>query len=223
MSVKDLLSQVRRPERTVELCLRGDLVAKHEEAVRKLEKAQVQDAEDDTFGGGGRALKEAANVKAIETEMNEALTTFWMRALPRMRSLDVLAEHPPRDGNDSDRAHGFNRDTYYQAMVQESTYQIVSPDGDTLAAVDLSDDDWTALVEALSFKQFDALVSAAVTVNDGDVAVPFSHLASLIYQNNEGDSKPQKPSASPRAGSRAGNPRRKRPTTTTVTADSPEA
>jgi len=201
--ILDLIREARQPERTVELCLRGDLTASYEALQRELVDARDRDSQ--SFAGGD-AREVAARMDGLREQMQDATVVFRMRSMSRMRPLGLLAEHPPREGNDKDRALGYNQDTYYVAMIRETCYA-VERGGEELGADQLSNEDWSALFDALSHKQFDQLFSAAWMLNNDDVSVPTSALASLISQASGGSSTPPEPGESRRNGSKGGSRR----------------
>jgi hypothetical protein len=71
------------PERTVEICLRGDLVAEHQQAERELERAEKQ-AGNSLAGNGAAEIAE--RIQALEAEMQENVYEFRLRGLPKRRS-----------------------------------------------------------------------------------------------------------------------------------------
>lgn len=165
---KSKLAAAKLPTRTVQICLGGDLVAEHEEAERQLEEAQRRPT-DSLAGNGVTELIE--RIESLEAQMREQSETFVLRALPRTQWRDLVNSHPPRrdEGkvNEDDAAIGLNIETFYDDMVRRC---IVSPE--------LDDEDWAALSEALTDRQFSDLAAAAWALNRHEVDVPFSHAAS---------------------------------------------
>lgn len=199
------------------VCLRGDLVAQYAALEAELAAARLRDAE--AFNGGeARAIADRMN--GLRDEMTAAEVTLESVALPPMRPLDLLMEHPPRDDNKSDAALGYNQATYYPALIRESCANVISNDGVIAAADTISVDAWDTMLAGLGHSDFDTLVGAAMEAN-GRTSVPFSRLASLVSQTNEASSTPPKRGTSPRSGSKAGNPVSKRSSSTTAPEDSP--
>jgi hypothetical protein len=159
------------PERSAELCLRGDLVAKTQDLLRQLKDAQ--DREKTGSLDGGESLVLAREIDALRKEMQEHSITFVFRGLPRPQWTKLTTEHPPRDGDEHDRLLGLNRETFYEAMVRAS-----------LAEPVLDEADWAALEPVLSDGQFQALANAAWAVNARDVDVPFSPRVSQILASS---------------------------------------
>jgi hypothetical protein len=166
-----LLADAKLPEKTVPVCLRGDLVADFEAADRELEQAQKKPASS-LAGSGTSALTE--RLEALEAEMREHTYTFRLRGMPRHVWRELMAAHPPRVGDDGelvmeDRLTGANRLTVFEPLVRAS---IVDPV--------LDDAQFADLMSKLTDRQFEDLTSAAWDLNQGSVDIPFSRAASRI-------------------------------------------
>lgn len=165
-----LLKSAKLPERTVEICLRGDLVAEHELAERELE--QVQKAVSDSLAGNG-ASAIAGRIEELEAQMREHTYDFRLRALPRPAWRALIAEHPPRRGDDNeivlaDRM-GVNAETFFEAMIRKAVIDPV-----------LTDEQFAQLLDALTDRQFGDLSDVAWGLNRHEVDVPFSRAASRM-------------------------------------------
>jgi len=166
---KAMLAEARLPERTVEVCLRGDLVAEHEQAERELEAAERK-ASNSLAGDGVGPIVD--RIEALEQQMREHVIVFTLRALPRSAWRSLLSDHPPRVGSDGqvvddDRHIELNVDTFYVDLVRRS---IVDPE--------IDDEDWAALTDRLTDKQFGDLAGAAWMLNRSEIDIPFSRAAS---------------------------------------------
>lgn len=206
----DWLADARPAERTVQLCLRGDLVVEFEELERDLETARK--SAGDSLAGGSDVVVVSQQIEELRERMKTATKTFRLRALPRRQWRDLVAAHPPRRGEDGkvvdSDAIGVNADTYFETIIRACT---VEPQ--------LSDEQWTRLLdEVLTDRQFDTLSDAAWGLNRRDVEVPFSRAASRILQNSADESRRQNDSASPSDDSTAGSPAPS-PSTSTETTD----
>jgi len=169
VDVAAILAQARRPERTLPLCLRGDLVAQWEALERDLEATP----EATSLAGDGRQAI-AQQMQDLQEEMAASTVVFTVRALPRRRWTALVAEHPPRRDDDdvvvlSDRI-GVNADTFAEVIIKEC---VVDP---VLEPAQLA----TLMDEVLSSSQYDSLFDAAWGVNRRDVDVPFSRAVSTI-------------------------------------------
>lgn len=172
-SIKEKIRSAKRPEKTEEICLRGDLQAKFEDLERQLEKAKASNA--DSLAGTGAIARQ---IEEVRQEMEEHSVIFRLRALRRTDWKDFIAEHPPRRNEDGslhehDRNIGVNIETMFPALIRIST---VEPE--------LDEEDWTLLLdEALTDNQFDTLWNAAWGLNRRDVDIPFSRAASRILSS----------------------------------------
>jgi hypothetical protein len=154
MNVHDLIASARPQARTVELCLRGDLVADLEDTARRLAVAKSR--------GDNTAQQDLeAEVTRLRATMAESVIVARLEAMPRAVWLSLLAEHPPRDGDAVDRASGFNTATFYEAVVRGSW-----------SAPDLPPADLDALLAAVNDGQWQELAEAAFTVNTRGAVVP---------------------------------------------------
>lgn len=182
---KALLAEAKRPERTVDICMRGDLVVEFEAADKALREAQAAPSTSKE-GGGVAELVEA--VERIQAEMAESIYPFRIRALPRAWWRALMKAHPPaEDADDADKQNGFARDTFFDALLKVTT---VDPDmgldveayfkallacqaaGAELPV--LPDGDWPAVLDALTDRQYGDLTDAAWFVNRDEVSVPKS-------------------------------------------------
>jgi hypothetical protein len=169
--IKEKLAAAKLPEKTVPICLRGDLQAEFEELERQLAEAEKRHT-DSLAGNGSRAIAE--QIEALREQMIEHTVEFRLRARPRREFKAIVDAHPPRraeDGgvDDRDKWMGVNADTFLDALVRVS---VVEPE--------LDEDDWATLDAALTDRQFDQLYDAAWGLNRREVDVPFSRAASKI-------------------------------------------
>lgn len=174
---KAMLAGAKLPEATVMICLRGDLAADHEAAERELERAEKQSA-DSLAGSGVGDLVD--RIEALEAEMREHSYEFRFRALPRREWQVLVAEHPPRKGEDgapvlTDRI-GVNAETFYDAIIRAC---LVDPE--------LTDEEFEQLTASLTDRQYDELSDAAWGLNRREVDIPFSLAASRMKRTSAGE------------------------------------
>ncbi len=164
----DVLKAAKPPERTVPLCLAGDLQAEFETLERRLRESR--EADDGTLAGGTRQLAES--IQDVRGRMRDHTITFRVRALPRSKWSDLMAQHPPRkDRDDGD----VNWDTFPVAAIAACC---VEPELTAEQSRQLAD-------ETLTQGQFDALFIAVRTVNvSGGADVPFSAAASAVLASS---------------------------------------
>ena len=171
--IDDLIAQARLPERTVPICVRGDLIAELEELDRQY--AAVPEAGNDvrlTSGAERRRIAEQA--AAVKEQMAAATIVFRLRAKDSHDWDDLLKAHPPREGNAEDTANGYNVDTFPDALIKASA---VEPE--------LTDERWAALRPKLAPVEYSRLGHAALNLNMKSVNVPFSRAASQMIQTSE--------------------------------------
>lgn len=194
MNIDELLASARLAEDEVPICLRPDLLVQYKAAAAALEEADQDQKRNGSLAGGGRAAAQAA-VDELREQMLAASVKFTVRALPQRRWTQLYAEHPPRESDKDDARVGFNRDTFYPALVREC---VVDPQ--------LSPRQWETLEARLSAAQYAVLKTTAWRVNDADVDVPFLLAASRGHPSTDPGSEPPEGSESLSSVSTGGSP-----------------
>jgi uncharacterized NAD(P)/FAD-binding protein YdhS len=174
-SFADILGTAKLPERSVEVCLRGDLQADLEVLERQLEEATEQQDAVNSLDAGAEIAEISEKIQDLRTEMKDHTYPFRVRALSRRAYRALVAAHPPRkvtdaEGNekvDDTDSLGFNVETFFDALLR-------------LALVDPEVDDatWSSLMDRLTDRQFEELAGAAWLLNRQEVDIPFSRAAS---------------------------------------------
>ncbi|MEV1013781.1 MULTISPECIES: hypothetical protein [unclassified Micromonospora] len=168
-STKDRLAAAKLPERTVDICLRGDLQAEWEDLHRQLADAEMAAAKDKRLAGDAAVKAIGEQITAVQDQMRADTIVFRMRALSRKVWAELIKQHPPRKDNDEDQQLGYNVDTFMVALIRASTY---SPD-------DLDDETWADLLdERITEWQFAQLQNTALALNVRKVDVPNSFAVS---------------------------------------------
>jgi hypothetical protein len=169
---KAVLAAAKLPERSVELCLRGDLVARLQELQRELTDA---DREEKVGGSlaGGESVRISEEIRTLREEMLDHTMVVRLRALPRKSKAKLIADHPPREDHETDRLVGFNEETTTAALLRACAFEPA-----------LDEDDWARLEDVLSDGQWVALNNAVWSVNTQDVDIPFSRRASQILASS---------------------------------------
>lgn len=195
-----ILASARMPEKTIPLCMRGDLQAEWEKLDAELNAEKPQ--ETATLAGPPPNIELAQRIEALQEEMRESLIVLRLRAMSRDPWFALTAAHPPRPDIISDRMQGFNGSTIWDDLIAE-----------TLIEPQLDRERVTLLLNKITPGQLDRLAQEAWDLNRRDVvSVPFSLTASLITRNSGETSKPPSDSGSLTVDGRAGS-RRKSPST----------
>lgn len=169
--IKSLLKQAKRRQTTEDVCLRGDLAGEYDQLAKQLEQLPA----NNKLGGDPERARIQAEMDRLRGEMQDATVPFALRALSDARFQEIVDEHPPRrigdDVNERDADAGFNRSTFYPALIRAC---VVDPM--------LDDEAWSLLLDnpdtALSPGQLSKLRMAALEVNGRSVDVPFSSAGS---------------------------------------------
>lgn len=195
VDIKALVRSSKRAERTVPICLRGDLVAQFEELDRQLavELAKAEAPSGDrrlTARVPGQQTAEA--MAKLREQMSESTVAFRLRALAPARWATLRAEHPPRKGEDGKAVTsdiiGVNSDTFFEPLIRESIYYPVIDDEtwEILMGRGVpTEEDPDAGQRGFSDGQLDSLGGAAWLLNRGEVDIPFSRVASRILRSFE--------------------------------------
>jgi hypothetical protein len=200
-----LLGTARLPEKTVDICLRGDLAADFAEADEALTKAQKRNLE--SLAGGGDVGDLLEQVQALQAEMAENTYTFRLRALPKPRFRALVNAHPVRrvpDENDpteitvhpADRFVGVNAETFFDALIRaclvdpeltDEQWRVFVGDNETERARLTAEGKEDEIVDGkLNDWQYDKLSDTAWGLNRSDVD-PFSRVASRMTQASESE------------------------------------
>lgn len=171
MDITTALAEAKRPEKTVPICLRGDLRAEFEAAESELTEQQRYERTAPSLADGGRRRELAERLELLRMEMLEASVDFRMRGLGRRAWNKLVEEHQKPDNS------GIDTETFLPAIVRACLVDPV-----------LTDQQWAALFDddgILTSAQFEALSDAAWSVNRGSVDVPFSPAALRITSSSE--------------------------------------
>jgi len=173
---KALIAGLRRAERTVPLCMRGDLLARLQELQRDLDETNQQRKATASLASGSRSRELAEQIEACRQEMAEHTVVFRLRAMGGRKGSafrDLQLAHPPRDGVGRDVKYGFNEEIFFDALIRSCVVDPV-----------LDEEDWANLDE-LSDAQWQILAGAAWAVNAADVDIPFSLSASRALSESD--------------------------------------
>lgn len=144
-----LLDDAQLPERTVDICLRSDLIEQY--------KQLASEMSSDSLAAG-----QSEEMVDLEARIRTATKTFVLRALPREEYRKLLSEHPARKDNPVDRASGLHMEAFIAALVRRCT---VSPE--------MNESRWAKMEKKLSTGQWEKLHAAAHLVNSTEANLPF--------------------------------------------------
>lgn len=168
VDVDAILAGARLPEKIVKLCLRGDMQTSLEEAEQALAQAKSVAEVADSLAGVGAGVRGAeVRIEQIRQTMVDHVLPLTLRALPRPRFAALLGEHPPREDRPGDRALGCNESTMMPFLARAC---LVDPQ--------LSEQQWTRLLDVITDRQWDEISWAAWMLNRGEVSVPLPSAAS---------------------------------------------
>lgn len=188
LSGADILGRVKPKRRieTVEVCLRADLVAEHEEADAELTRMKMRSAGgSNRMHPGAEALVEseefiaqANKVRDLEDQIKAAMIPFAFESMNKDEWRAMLDNYPPRKGDQMDHVVGYDRDTVMEQMVRRS---LVSPEFEDCTEDGCEHEDcgtWDQLLEFINPSEWGELRDTANRANSAVVEAPFSDLAS---------------------------------------------
>jgi len=113
VNIDDLIATAQPRTEVVRICARGDLVARHAEAVARLREAT---ALDDSLSGSEETVAAAGEVVSIEAEMEASTLPFTVESVSRQVWADLLKQHPP-SAEERRAGHDHNPETFPIAAI----------------------------------------------------------------------------------------------------------
>lgn len=169
-SIEDILKRAKPRERTVKVCIRGDLAGQAEALADELARVSEDwEPSDLTEEHPGRQL--AAKLKAVREQTRAAEEPFTLRYIGDKAYSDLLAAHPADDDS-----HAFNSDTFPRALIAASC-----------AEPQMSEEQAAELFETLNQGEIKKLFDAAWDVHNSSEIVPFSLAASALLAGLGGE------------------------------------
>lgn len=184
-----------RASRRMAICLSADLSDDLEEAEQEL--ASVKAAIEEAAGreparAGGKVpvdpeLKKRADAAeaavAAAVKAADAGSVFITFTALRAHEYDaLLKDHPPREGDDLDKIHDYNRDTFPDALMAASASKKVEDVDGKPVAMDIAE-----LIEEMSSGERNVACATAFAVNDRQSS--FSEAKSQSRQRSGSNSK----------------------------------
>jgi hypothetical protein len=178
-SIADLKAKVRRPEKSVALCLAGDLQVTFEDLERELAQAREKPASGTLAGGNAGATAIAKQIQALQAEMREHNEVFRFRGLTRREYSDLVAKNPPTEEQLEENP---NADVDWEKFG-------VALIAACCVSHPMSEADAGELVDILTAAQYGALYQAASAVNVLGLDIPNSFTASAVLASSKRKSK----------------------------------
>jgi len=190
--------KINRPEAVHKLVTDMGLRVEWEELDEQLRKARTQTS-GDRLTGNAEATKLAERIRELEERMAQSEISFRLKGLPRPAWNVLVAEHPARPDDNGDAEAGFNRATFFDALL---TFKL--PGGSPGTILDVRDHagelidfdpeaDWSDLADEMTDQQYQDIANLAHLLNRGRVSIPFSRAASRMTQTS--DETSQQPDA----------------------------
>lgn len=162
-NIEDILKAAKPRQRTVQVCIRGDLASEAErltdEVARVSRDWQPSDITDEH---PGRAL--AAQLAKVREQVKAAEVPFVMRYIGDRAYTDLLAAHPSDKPNEL-----FDERTFTKALIVASC---IDPK--------MTEEQAETLFETINQGEKQRLFDAAWEVHNGAEAAPFSLAASAL-------------------------------------------
>jgi hypothetical protein len=169
-SIEDILKQARPREKTVMVCIRGDLAGEAERLQDELSRVSEDwEPADLTAVHPGRAI--ADQLKTVHAQAREAEEPFTLRYIGDRAYSDLLAAHPA----DNDQ-EAFNSVSFPRALVAASSVQ-----------PKMTEDQVIDLFEVINEGEIKKLFDAAWDVHNSSDVIPFSLAASALLASLIGE------------------------------------
>jgi len=169
-SIEDILAKAKPREKTVMVCIRGDLAGEAERLQDELSRVSEDwEPTDLSEVHPGRAIAE--QLKAVHQQVREAEEPFKLRYIGDKAYSDLMAAHPSKDDNEA-----FDSDAFPRALVAASCVEPV-----------MSEEQVTQLFEVINEGEIKKLFDAAWDVHNSSDVIPFSLAASALLASLIGE------------------------------------
>jgi hypothetical protein len=170
-SIEDILKQAKPRERTVKVCIAGDIAGELETLQDELARVSSDwEPSDLAEVHPGRELAE--RMKALREQARAAEVPFTLRYVGDKAYSDLLAAHPADNDNEA-----FNSATFPRALIAASCTDPV-----------MTEEQAAELFEKLNQGEIKKLFDAAWDVHNAADVVPFSLAASALLAALGGES-----------------------------------
>lgn len=169
-SIEDILAKAKPREKTVMVCIRGDLAGEAERLQDELSRVS-EDWEPTDLSEVHPGREIAERLKAVHAQVREAEEPFLLRYIGDKAYSDLVAAHPSENEQEA-----FNSETFARALVAASCVQPV-----------MTEEQVTALFEVINEGEIKKLFDAAWDVHNSSEVVPFSLAASALLASLIGE------------------------------------
>lgn len=170
-SIEAILKKAKPRERTVMVCMRGDLAGEAERLSEELSRTSEDwEPSDLTEEHPGRVI--SAQLKAVREQVRAAEVPFLLRYTGDRAYSDLMAAHPADNDNEA-----FNTDTFPRALIAASCVDPV-----------MTEEQVIELFEVINEGEIKKLFDAAWDVHNSSDLVPFSLAASALLAALGGES-----------------------------------
>jgi hypothetical protein len=162
-SIQEILKRAKPREKTVQVCLAGDLAGEAERLADEISRtAEEWEPTDLTDEHPGRKL--AAQLKDVRAKARESEEPFTLRYIGDRSYSDLLAAHPAENDGEA-----FNSDTFPRALIAAACVQ-----------PKMTEEQVGDLFEVINEGEIKKLFDAAWDVHHSADTVPFSLAASAL-------------------------------------------
>jgi hypothetical protein len=169
-SIEDILARAKPREKTVLVCLAGDLAGEAERLQDELSRAS-EDWEPSDLSEVHPGREIAEQLKAVHAQVREAQEPFLLRYIGDRAYSDLVAAHPAENDQEA-----FNSDTFPRALIAASCVQ-----------PKMTEEQVTDLFEVINEGEIKKLFDAAWDVHNSSDVVPFSLAASALLASLIGE------------------------------------
>lgn len=170
-SIEDILKQATPRERTVRVCIRGDLAGEAERLSDELATVS-SDWEPEDLGDVHPGRELAVKLKAVREQIREFEVAFTLRYIGDRAYSDLTAAHPATEAGQA-----FDSVTFPRALIAASCVDPV-----------MTEEQVIELFEKINEGEIQKLFDAAWDVHNSSEVVPFSLLASALTAALGGES-----------------------------------
>ena len=170
-NIEDILAEATPRERTVMVCIRGDLLGEADRLQEELSRVSSDwEPADLADVHPGRDL--AAKLKALREQIKAAERPFKLRYIGDKAYSDLMAANPAKEDNQA-----FDSDAFPRALIAASCVDPV-----------MTEEQVAQLFEKINQGEVKKLFDAAWDVHNSSEMVPFSLLASALTAALGGES-----------------------------------